>query len=502
MEQQELFEKITAEDASRLTFDEQIKFIELQQDIIKQQRKEISRLIKLYESKGEQTLLLDNQYILLKNKVFGRSSEKSNIKKEKKKEKGTKRKRVLLPSERYPNIPIKEEELTFIEPPKCKTCGNQMKDTGLIEVSEHLTVIPAKYMVVRQKKHKYGCQCCYGDLKTTPVPPRIKPGSSYSDEMIIDVAMSKYCDLIPIERYCAIASRKGIKDLPPHSLIELTHYLADYGEKAALKCKKMVQNANELHGDETPHRQLDKKSKGYLWGFSSDKSCYFEIHSGRAGDIAANFLKDCKCNFLVSDAYSGYAKAVRIANEKRKELKINEIKNIYCNAHCRRKFKDSERLGNNDAKYFVKCYKKIYKLQSRAPTPKFPLEQIRIWQKIYFTLMQRRAEYLQFDYSKKSTFGGALRYLLKFYKELTLFMDFNLSIDNNSQERLLRNPVIGRKTWFGTNSPRGAKTATILFTLVESCRINNVNPREYFKDLVQEIHAGRPAITPFEFSRK
>ena len=74
-----------------------------------------------------------------------------------------------------------------------------------------------------------------------------------------------------------------------------------------------------------------------------------------------------------------------------------------------------------------------------------------------------------------------------------------MPIDNNPQERLLRNPVIGRKTWYGTHSKLGAKTAAILFSLVEACKLNKVNPRDYFKSLVKDLHAGKNAYTPFEY---
>jgi hypothetical protein len=83
---------------------------------------------------------------------------------------------------------------------------------------------------------------------------------------------------------------------------------------------------------------------------------------------------------------------------------------------------------------------------------------------------------------------------------LTLFLnDPEVPIDNNSQERLLRNHVVGRKTWYGTHSERRALTAAILFILVESCKLNHVNPREYFKLLVTDLHDGEPVMTPFEF---
>jgi hypothetical protein len=65
----------------------------------------------------------------------------------------------------------------------------------------------------------------------------------------------------------------------------------------------------------------------------------------------------------------------------------------------------------------------------------------------------------------------------------------------------MRNPVIGRKTWYGTHSKRGSKTAVIIFSLVESCKLNNINPRIYFKDLVQAIHQGKAAFTPAEYAK-
>ena len=83
---------------------------------------------------------------------------------------------------------------------------------------------------------------------------------------------------------------------------------------------------------------------------------------------------------------------------------------------------------------------------------------------------------------------------------LTLFLaDAEVPIDNNPQERLLRNHVIGRKTWYGTHSKRGAKTAGVLFSLVETCKMNEVNPREYFNALVTEMLKGLAPFTPAEF---
>ncbi len=95
-----------------------------------------------------------------------------------------------------------------------------------------------------------------------------------------------------------------------------------------------------------------------------------------------------------------------------------------------------------------------------------------------------------------------MNYLLNHFVELTTFLNYeDLPIDNNSQERLMRSPVIGRKTWYGNHSRKGAMTSAILFSIVESCKLNNVNPRIYFKEIVQLIHQGLEALTPAEYAK-
>ena len=104
------------------------------------------------------------------------------------------------------------------------------------------------------------------------------------------------------------------------------------------------------------------------------------------------------------------------------------------------------------------------------------------------------------NYSRQSSLVKAIDYFLKNYEFLTYFLKHEeLPIDNNSQERLMRNPVVGRKTWYGTHSRRGAETNAVLFSLVESCKLNRVNPRDYFRDIVHAIHEKRKPFTPHEY---
>lgn len=451
-------------------------------------------------------LLLQEQLESQRKAEFGSSSER--YKKPAKPADGEKPRtpampRVRKPSERYPGLPINERCIIANPAPSCPCCKKEMMPSGMTEDSEQLTTIPRRFEITRLMRMKYRCSC-QGAVVTVPPPPRIIPGSSYSDDMIVDVALSKYCDLIPVERYVAMAARGGVKDLPPQSLIELTHGLADFLSPAYQKIKKAVLEARVLNADETPHRMLegsDKKS-WYLWGFSTPEHCFLECHDTRSGDVASEVLSKSRCEVLVSDVYSGYGKAVRQANTQRLATGKTAIRSAHCNAHSRRYFHKCW-PKYKEAEFYLDHFHEIYKLEADArgqPPPR--VLELRANARLRFEAMRTRALEELAHYPEQSKYGKALRYYLENYAGLTLFLgDPDVPIDNNSQERLLRNHVVGRKTWYGTHSERGALTAAILFTLVETCKLNGVNPREYFKQLVQDLHDELKPQTPVEFKR-
>lgn len=506
MNQQELLEPIPSDKIALIPHDDLVELFKYQQRIIETINKDNDRLRAANNELEQKTFYIDDQYITIKNKFFGKSSEKQASPEDKKKHQKKnrkKKKKVQLPSQRYPDAPLIEREVELQDLPSCKCCGSEMQDSGMTENSEFLTVIPKQYIVIRQKRHKYRCSKCHGDIVTAPAPPKIKSGSSYSDELIIDVVTSKYCDLIPIERYAGMAGRNSLADLPPQSLIELTHIFANFVQKAYDKLKEEVTSEDVLHADETPHRMLEENDKKswYLWGFSTRMSCYFEIHNTRSGDVASEILQNSACEYLVSDVFSGYGKAVKDSNVHRKSKNLPLIKNVYCNAHARRKFRESESRFPEEASYFIGVYGKIYRLNKMSHLWPQKTQRLRKLMQPLFEEIKSRSIEMMGGYSSKSSIGKAMSYFLKNYEGLTLFLDNPLlPIDNNSQERLLRNPVIGRKTWYGTHSQRGAQTNATLFSLVESCKLNKVNPREYFKKLVQDLHGGKEPYTPKDYA--
>ena len=163
-----------------------------------------------------------------------------------------------------------------------------------------------------------------------------------------------------------MAARQGFPGLPPQSMIELTHYLADFLRPVYELIKKEVQASRVLHADETPHKMLEgsPRKNWYLWGFSNATACYFECHDSHSGDIATNFLNESSCEILISDIYAGYNKALRQANKIRKAEGRVAILPAFCNAHARRKLRD---LPGISGEKYTRYYGKIYHLCKQLP---------------------------------------------------------------------------------------------------------------------------------------
>jgi transposase len=450
--------------------------------------------------------ILAEQVDSLNNTIYGKKSER--YKKPAKTDdddgpKDPKIDRVKRLSQRYPNIFVNEQFVELEPIPECPCCNKTMIDSDMFEVSEQLTVIPKKYEILRTNRVKYVCKC-HGAVVTADPLPRIIEGSSYSNEMIMDIALSKYCDLIPINRYVKMADRGGLVGLPANSLIETTHAFADFVSPVYSLIKKGILDSRVLRADETPHLMLegDDKDRWYLWGFSTDNLCFLECRDTRSGDIASDILVKSKCEVLVSDVYSGYGKAIRITNEVREANQMPLIKAAHCNAHARRYFfKNWPQY--KEAQFYLDHYHEIYQLNAKAKGKDPPeILKCREQMKPRFEAMRDRAMEELGSYSLKGKYAKALKYYLKNYDTLTFFLqDAQTPIDNNAQERNLRSHVMGRKSWYGTHSKRGALTAAILFSIVESCKLVGVNPRQYFESLVNDLLDGAKPYTPADYKK-
>jgi transposase len=296
----------------------------------------------------------------------------------------------------------------------------------------------------------------------------------------------------PIERYVTQAERLGVTGLPPQSLIEQTHRASDFYLPIYEKLKQSVQSSFYLHADETWWRMMTKESKKrwQLWGFFNTTSAYYEAHDTRAGSVAETFLENCTADYVVSDAYCGYTKSVQNTGKK----------NAYCNAHSRRKFVEAE-ANYPESTIVIELYQQIYAIEAEIKTLA-PDDRLRERKQRTAPLIKRMKEYVfALNPLPKSALGGARRYLIDHWEGLTAFMtDGRLPIDNNPAERGLRGPVLGRKNFLGNHSRRGAETTAVFYSIVESCKLNGVDPFKYLADMANRKHQGQELITPQSYA--
>jgi len=454
---------------------------------------------KIKENISDLDSAVDNMKTVI-NVLIERATPKKRTKPAKKTRKNKKKKRSdfdKLPSEKFPDLNVTEEVSRPLEAPLCSCCNQKMTETGLYKTSEKLEVIPKQYHIVRNKRVIYGCRSCHGSMVNSPPNPSISPCSNYGDSIVIDAALSKYCDLIPMERYCAMAERQGLAGIPANSLIGLTHNLAEFFQSIYAAIGAEVKSAKVVLGDETPHRMLegDDTSNWYLWGFACNKGCIFEAHGSRSGDIPLEFLSESQADYFVADGYSGYKKALRKLTEGSKE-----ITEVFCNAHAYRYFRDASTTWESECEPYLQIYGEIYELERKADDNETTVA-ARLKMLPLFESIRHRCTLDVESAMPGSGFLKAINYFLNHFDGLTrCVQDVDIPLDNNFSERLLRSAVIGRKTWYGTHSKRGARTNAVLFSIVETCKINSINPRNYFQLAVDRLHAKEKVITPSEYA--
>lgn len=451
----------------------------------------------------QERLVLKDQLLIIRKKFYGKSSERRPKPVDpalppKEKKQATER-RSKLPSIRYPELKLEEQEIEIDSGkqgnlPPCRLCEAELgKMDQQTEDSEFVTVTERTYHVVRQKRQKYCCKKCHGQVITAPGPPRIAPKSQFSDQVAVDVAVAKYADHLPIERYIKQAARAGLVGVNHQTLIEQTHFLADFLTPVYMRLKHAIEQASFLHSDETRWKMLegDDKKTWQLWGLVAGMHCFYEAQDTRSGDVIRDFLKDAKASHVVSDAFSGYGRGVRAAGKK----------NSFCNAHARRGFVDSEASFPHEAKPLISLYDRIYEIERELKTAT-PEERLSARQASVLPLMLEIKKICESsDMLPKLSIGQAQRYFLKHWMELTEFTRHGyLPIDNNAAERAMRGPVLGRKNYYGSHSPRGAKTSSILYSIIESCKLSKVDPQKYFRDTIAAMHRGEMPPLPASFA--
>ena len=497
--------------------------------LIVDQRAECIRLLSAYKNSETRVAILDGRIALLESRLFAPKNEKLVALNALLEASGQQSLFDLLDEHPEPVefVPEKEENITIPahirkkpgrkplpdslpheevihdipEEEKVCACGCKLTRIGE-ETSKQLHIERPKFKVIVNVRPKYVCKQCEGTadensptVKIAPVPPQIIPKSFATAALLAYIIIAKFIDALPLYRQESQFSRLGI-DLPRATMANWMIRVADRCQPLIPLLRQEIRSGPLINADETilqvlnePNRKNTTKSYAWIFrgGSKENPAVIFEYHPTRAGKAARDFLKDYK-GYVQSDGYSGYN-----ALEE-----IDGITLCGCWAHARRKFVDviktdkaSKKSGKmRAADIALKHIKKLYAIEKEAK--KMTAEE-------RFQLRQEKAKpvlvnfglWLRETYPKtppKGELGKAIYYSLQQWQRLNVYLeDGRLRPDNNLAENAIRPFVVGRKNWLFSGSPAGAHASATLYSLVETAKLNKLEPYTYMRYLLEKI---------------
>jgi transposase len=401
------------------------------------------------------------------------------------------------------NIPTEIVEHKLPEDQQiCSCCGGHLHEMST-QSRDEIVIIPAQVKATKHVTFIYGCRHCEKNEISVPIikasaPKPLIKGSLASASAVAYVMSQKFVEAMPLYRQEKHFERLGI-ELPRANL---SNWMLKGGEMIEPIYNRMHEKLLELdilHADETSLQVIredgrDAKTKSFMWLYRSGRYSppivLYEYQRTRDGDHPMRFLPDF-AGYLHADAYAGY-------NDVKKATLIG------CWAHARRKFveafntlpKEAQSNENSLANIALKYISKLYKIEKelhdassehrktvRNLRSKEILDEFKTWLGIESRLTV-----------PKSTIGKAITYCLNQWTKLTAFLDDGrLEIDNNRAERSIKPFVIGRKNWLFANTPRGAKTSAIIYSIVETAKENGLDPFAYLEYIFERINNIDPA---------
>ncbi len=368
----------------------------------------------------------------------------------------------------------------------CSQCGAPLETIGE-EITEKLDYVPGHFQVIRHVRPKMACRPC-GTLTSPALPAQVIDKGLPTARTLAQVLTAKYLDHLPLYRQEGQYLRAGV----PISRSTLCSWMGQ-GEYwlniLAGACKEALLMGSILHADETPlpvlHPGSGKTQKAYLWVYRSQADALhpvvvFDYAPDRKGIHPQRFLGDWQ-GILQTDDYSGYDALYRKGG----------IIEAGCWAHVRRHFYDvNEGAPSPVAQNALLRIRKLYEIEAEIKDDP-PERKAQSRQERAGPLLESFHAWLtdvQMQVAPKSAIAKAISYALKRWQALTLYLqEGRLSIDNNPVERALRGVAIGRKNYLFAGNDAGGERAAAFYTVIETCKLNNVEPFAYLCDVLDKL---------------
>jgi transposase len=400
------------------------------------------------------------------------------------------------PKQGHGRKPIPDDlhrEKQIIEPTPeektCSSCGAEKKKIGE-DITEELEYKPAVFFVNQFVRPKYACPCCPDNgVTTAALPDRPIDKGIAGPGLLSYIIVSKHVDHLPLYRLEQMFKRYNIHINRSTMCgwlkqVEFSLQAIHREMHRQLLCESFL-----IQADETTLKVLDESVKdqcalGYLWPYVGDgKLAVFEFQDSRARSGPTDFLKLYTGRYLLSDGYAGYNQVV----EKK------DLVHLMCWAHARRKFFEVKDLDPPFVDRVLTLIGKLYDVEREAAEQKLsPDKRGELRQKKSVPVLAAVKELLfnpgNATILPKNKISEAVAYTLNHWDQLTNFLeDGRLPIDNNLVENAIRPIALGRKNWLFAGSPDGAQRLATFYSLVATCKLNNINPYEYFVDILPKV---------------
>jgi transposase len=387
---------------------------------------------------------------------------------------------------------LPRERIVYPSPSACPCCGGTLHKLGE-DITETLELVPRQWKVIQHVREKYSCRSCEA-ITQPPAPLHPIARGRAGPGLLAHILFAKYGLHLPLNRQSATYGREGI-DLDVSTLADWVGAAAATLMPLVERIRAHVFAAERIHADDTtvPVLAKGKCRTGRLWGYVRDDRPF----AGREPAAAALFYSRDRggehperhlasyAGLMQADAYTGFNKLYEASRQP------GPIIEAMCWAHARRKFFDVARL--NKAPIAIEAVERIDALFAieRDINGKPPAERKRARQEHSRPLVIALEAWLREQRNKLSAHNEtakAIAYSLNRWIGLARFLDDGrLCMSNNAAERSLRCVAVGRHNWTFAGSDDGGRRAAAVYTLIETCKLNDIDPQAWLADILARL---------------
>jgi transposase len=400
-------------------------------------------------------------------------------------------------------FPAHLERVDIVIEPATVTCNCGDCQPVLIgeDVSERLDVTPAKFRVIVTRRPKYGCAQCKEGVSQALAPAHLVDSGVPSEALLAHVAVSKYVDGLPLYRQKGMYARDGV-EISRNTMANWMGHVGFHLAPLAARILALIKEGERVYADETTLPTLapgsGKTKTAWLWTYARDDRTF----GGTAPPMVAYRFEDSRGGENVERHLAGYTGLLQVdgwgAYNRLAEAKRvgGPLQLAACWAHLRRKFFElhvsgvshvaSETIERMAGLWVVEEKIRGQNADVRHATR---LEQSAGIVAELWPFWERELGRI----SGKSKLAEAIRYARSRRDALERFLhDGRLDIDSNAVERAIRPQTITRKNALFAGSDGGGKTWATIATLLQTAKMNDVDPFAWLTRTLQRIAAGWP----------